>query len=152
MTRHETFDDFQVIDDLARREDELVDLFAGEWWTAKRSRGAVDRMLEHTDVVVGLVDRAPNRLIGFARAVTDRTFLALVLDVIVERSYRGRGLGARLVDELLSRPELAEVESVELVCQPELVDFYRRWGFSEKVGRSMLMRRTDNPRLVGAGS
>jgi GNAT superfamily N-acetyltransferase len=150
MTRKETSrEDFHAIDDLSGREGELVDLFAGEWWTAQRSRTAIDRMLDHTDVVVGLVDTAPDRLIGFARAVTDRTFLAVVLDVIVDRNYRGRGLGARLMDELLRRPELAAVESVELVCQPELTDFYRRWDFSEKVGASTLMRRTDNPSLVG---
>ena len=35
----------------------------------------------------------------------------------------------------------ATVASLELVCQPELRAFYRRWGFSENVGRSALMRR-----------
>jgi predicted GNAT family N-acyltransferase len=71
-----------------------------------------------------------------------------VLDVIVDPADRGSGLGARLMDELLARPELAKVESVELVCQPELVGFYRRWGFTDSVGRSMLMRRTSNPLLT----
>jgi len=146
VTSHEAF---HVVDDLAGRVDELVNLFAGEWWAAQRSRTAIDRMLDHTDVVVGLVDIGSDRLIGFARAVTDRTFLAVVLDVIVDQAYRGRGLGARLMDELLMRPELAEVDSVELVCQPELIDFYRRWGFTDEVGRSGLMRRTETPSLGG---
>lgn len=64
---------------------------------------------------------------------------------------RGTGLGARLMDELLARPELANVDSIELVCQPELVAFYRRWGFTDSVGRSPLMRRTTNPLLGGTG-
>jgi predicted GNAT family N-acyltransferase len=108
---------------------------------------AIERMLEGSDVVAGLVDRASDQLVGFARAITDGTFLALVLDVIVAPAFRGSGLGARLMDELLARPELADVDSIELVCQPELVAFYRRWGFTDSVGRSLLMRRTSNPML-----
>jgi predicted GNAT family N-acyltransferase len=61
---------------------------------------------------------------------------------------RGTGLGGRLIDVLLARPELAGVDSIELVCQPELIDFYRRWGFTDRVGRSVLMRRSSNPLLV----
>ena len=37
---------------------------------------------------------------------------------------------------------MTAVESVELVCQPELVELYRRSGFTDDVGRSLLMRRT----------
>jgi predicted GNAT family N-acyltransferase len=137
------------IDD--RRLGELLTLFKSAWWTSQRSAAAIDRMLRGSDVAVGLVDPTSDHLVGFARAITDGIFLAVVLDVIVEPSYRGSGLGGRLMDELLRRPELADVESVELVCQPELVDFYRRWGFTDEIGRSLLMRRTDNTLLVGAG-
>jgi ribosomal protein S18 acetylase RimI-like enzyme len=131
----------------APRRDELLALFRSEWWTAARTAGDVERMLQGSNVVVGLVDSASDRLVGFARAITDSTFLAVVLDVIVAPDARGVGLGARLIDELLARPELADVESIELVCQPELIDFYRRWGFTASVGRSLLMRRTSNPLL-----
>ncbi len=106
-------------------------------------------MLSASDVVVGLLEAESNELVGFARAITDQTYLAVVLDVIVDPAHRGCGLGARLLDELLARPELAEVENIELVCQPELVAFYRRSGFTEEVGRSLLMRRSSNPLLVG---
>jgi GNAT superfamily N-acetyltransferase len=134
-------------DDVLR--DELVALFQNAWWTAARTPESVERMLQGSDVVVGLLDRASDHLVGFARAITDRTFLAVVLDVIVAPAFRGTGLGARLMDELLGRPELVDVDSIELVCQPELTAFYRRWGFTDSVGHSLLMRRTRNPFLVG---
>src|SRR5436189_3576352 len=85
--------------------------------------------------------------VGFARAITDGVFLAVVLDVIVAPDVRGVGHGARVMDELLARPELAGVESIELVCQHELIEFYRRWGFTDRVGQSLLMRRSNNPLL-----
>ncbi len=127
---------------------ELLELYGSAWWTAHRSRQGVEAILAASDVVVGLVESKSDRLVGFARCLTDGVYLALVLDVIVAPAWRGRGLGQRLLDELLAAPELERVESVELVCQPELVPFYRRWGFTEKVGRSPLMRRTSNPLLA----
>jgi len=145
----ETITVIDSVDDY--RRDGLVALFQSAWWTAGRTRQDVERMLGGSDVVVGLVDSASDRLVGFARAITDRTFLAVVLDVIVAPDDRGTGSGARLMDELLARPELADVDSIELVCQPELIAFYRRWGFTDSVGRSLLMRRTSNPLLGGTG-
>lgn len=132
----------------AERRAEVVALFRSAWWTAARSPAAVDRMIDGSNVVVGLVDSTSNRLVGFARAITDGVFLAVVLDVIVAPDVRGVGHGARLMDELTARPELAGVDSIELVCQPELIEFYRRWGFTDRVGRSLLMRRSNNPLLV----
>jgi GNAT superfamily N-acetyltransferase len=143
-------DELTVIDRIdAALRDDLVALFQSAWWTAARTPEAIERMLDGSDVVVGLTHSPSGRLIGFARAITDRTFLAVVLDVIVAPDLRGRGLGARLMDELLSRPELADIDSIELVCQPELTGFYRRWGFTDAVGTSLLMRRTSNS-LLGA--
>jgi hypothetical protein len=53
-----------------------------------------------------------------------------------------------LLDAIVGHPRLAAVRSVELVCQPDLVPFYRRWGITEPVGRSRLMRRTADPLLA----
>jgi GNAT superfamily N-acetyltransferase len=130
------------------RQTQLVTLFQSAWWTRSRGPKAVERMLNGSDLVIGLADPASDRLVAFARAITDRVFLAVVLDVIVDPEYRGTGLGAQLMDELLGSSELADVDSIELVCQPELVAFYRRWGFTDSVGSSLLMRRTANPLLV----
>jgi GNAT superfamily N-acetyltransferase len=133
----------------AARQTQLLDLLATAWWTTDLDPEALARMLEHSDVLVGLVDRRCDALVGFARAITDRTLLAIVLSVIVHPDYRGLGLGARLMDEVLQRPEIADVESIELVCQPDLTPFYERWGFTDAVGDSRLMRRTTNGRLLG---
>jgi hypothetical protein len=84
--------DLIVIDRLDRRRHrQLLALFQTAWWTAQRQLAAVERMLRESDVVVGLIDPASDHLVGFARAITDRTILAVVLDVIVEPGYRGMG-------------------------------------------------------------
>ena len=99
-------------------------------------------MLAGSDLVFAVVDPDTDRLAAFARVLTDDTYLALVLDVVVSPDRRADGLGRLLMDAIVAHPRVAAAESVELVCQPELVDFYRRWGFTDAVGRSLLMRRT----------
>jgi len=96
-------------------------------------------MLAASDLVFALVDRSADRLAGFARVLTDGAYLALVLDVVVVE-WRGQGLGRTLMDAVVAHPRLAGVKSLELVCQPEMMPFYRRWGFTDDIGPSTLMR------------
>jgi GNAT superfamily N-acetyltransferase len=131
-----------------RQVPELVELFAGTWWAADRGPADVRRMLAGSDLVVTLTG-GDRWLLGFARVLTDFAYVALVLDVVVAPAARGSGLGAALLDAVVGHPRLAGVRSMELVRQPELIDFYRRWGFTERVGRSRLMRRTADPLLAG---
>lgn len=142
--------EIRVVDKLPPdRVADLVSLYrSSAWWATRRTPPDVDAMLAGSDVVVGMIEQGSNRLVGFARAITDGVYLAVVLDVIVAEDHRGRGLGKRLMDEILARPEIRNVGSIELVCQPELVPFYQRWGFTDRVGRSLLMRRTTNTKLV----
>ena len=118
--------------------DDLLRLYANEWWTKDRTRPDVERMLEASDLLFAIIEKESGSLAAFARVLTDRTYLALVLDVIVAPEHRGGGLGRLLV------------ERIELTCQPEHIPFYRKWGFSENVGRSRLMRRTSDPLLADA--
>ncbi|MEV4261619.1 GNAT family N-acetyltransferase [Kribbella sp. NPDC049584] len=125
---------------------ELTALMRTAWWMSDRTPAEVARLVAHSNIVTTLT--LADRLVGFARVLTDYTHIALVLDVIVDEFHRGSGLGAALLDAVVNHPELAAVRSLELVCQPELVPFYRRWGFTDQVGSSMLMRRTADARLT----
>jgi GNAT superfamily N-acetyltransferase len=127
---------------------QLMELFASAWWAAGRTENETRRILAGSDVVVAVNHRASGQAVGFARALTDQTYLAIILDVVVAPDVRGSGVGAMLVDAVLGHPLVAAVTSVELVCQPELMPFYRRWGFTDQVGRSRLMRRTADPSLI----
>ncbi len=121
--------------------EQLHGLYLNEWWTHRRNLEDVRRMLEGSDVIVGFVDDETGALAGFARVLTDYVYKALVLDVIVDAGYRGTGLGARLMDEVVGHPQLRDVPHFELYCRPELVPFYERWGFTNELGVIRFMRR-----------
>lgn len=118
----------------------LLALFRAEWWTRQRELSDVERLLATNRYCFGLLDRG-GRLVGFSRVVTDGVFKALVLDVIVSRDRRGYGEGRRLMESLLSHPELQDVKHFELYCLPEMIPFYETWGFSAELGELRFLRR-----------
>jgi GNAT superfamily N-acetyltransferase len=118
----------EQIDDRLRGD--LLELYRHEWWTGARREDDVARMLQQTDLVVGVCTDPDGQLVGFTRVLTDRVYKALVFDVIVAPAHRGTGLGRRLVQYVLDHPMLGEVRHIELYCKPELIPFYERWGFS----------------------
>lgn len=120
--------------------DDLLALYETTWWAAGRRRDDVERMLG-CSVWVALAD-ADDRLVAFARAVTDRVYKALVLDVVVDEGHRGTGMGRHILDLLVGHPELAEVRHFELYCKPDMAPFYERWGFTDDTGGIVFMRRT----------
>ena len=143
--------EFEVRDRLSSAQvDDLVRLYGNEWWSNTRVRPDVEQMLVASDLLFAIVEKRSDSLAAFARVLTDRTYVAQVFDVIVAPEYRGRGLGRLLVERICAAPALQHVATIQLHCQPEHIPFYRKWGFSEKVGRSRLMRRTWDPRLVDA--
>lgn len=123
---------------------------ATTWWARDRTTEDIRATLAGSQLVIGLVDRKEGRngrLVAFARVLTDFMSLAVILDVVVSAGERGHGIGARLLEEIVRHPRLANVRSLELVCQPDLVPFYEQWGFTTSVGSSTLMRRTSDARL-----
>src|SRR6185437_7988394 len=81
------------------------------------------------------------RLVGAARALSDREYHATIYDVAVHPAYQRRGIGTRLVNELIS---MLPVWRVLLVADGEVTAFYRRLGF-EPFGN--VMGRLDNAKL-----
>lgn len=118
---------------------QLCALYHEEWWTLQRDPETVSKMLKHSDVVLGLLD-GRNNLVGFSRVLSDYTYKALILDVIVSREWRGRGLGQLLLNTIITYPDFKGVHNFELYCLPELEPFYRKWGFRNISGNVVLMR------------
>jgi predicted GNAT family N-acyltransferase len=120
---------------------ELVALYQNEWWSKGRKLDDVRRILRHSELVFGLIDTASNTLMGFARVLTDRVYRAVVFDVIVAPDRRGADLGKHLMDAIISHPDLAGIESLELHCKPELEPFYAKWNFARNTSGTSTLRR-----------
>lgn len=104
------------------------------WWPDRDAAGIAQAIA--SGVSFGAWDG--ERMVGFARALSDGRYRAYVEDVVIDPEYRGRGIGERLVAALCE--ELADIEIVSLFCLPERVAFYERNGFVPH-GTQVMMHR-----------
>jgi GNAT superfamily N-acetyltransferase len=68
--------------------------------------------------------------VGFARVVTDYATFAWIADVFVVQEHRGRGLGKRLVEAILSHGDLKGLRRW-MLGTADAHELYRRYGFDE---------------------
>lgn len=108
---------------------ELVDLYQHEFWSKGRTYEDVAKMIDYSNIVIALIDE-DEHLIGFTRVLTDFIYRATVYDVIIKSTCRNQGLGAKLMDAVIYHPQLIIVEQLALYCLPEMIPFYKRWGFT----------------------
>lgn len=134
---------YQIVTNLTENQiSDLLDLYKNEFWSYKREREDIVKMLAASDIIVGLVDEN-EQLIGFARVLTDFVYRATIYDVIVKSTHRKMGLGTRLIDAVVNHPKLASVEQIALYCLPEMIPFYERWDFTANIGELQLMFRNN---------
>ena len=52
-------------------------------------------------------------------------------DVVVDKAYRGKGIGANLIDQLISSAKKVGCYKIILSCSNKNVDFYIKFGFKK---------------------
>lgn len=114
--------------------DQLCTLYNRQWWSPGRTSAGIRKMLDRSDVAIGLLDPDNGELAGFCRALSDGIYRAVIYDVMVAEAYQKRGLGRALMDVISAHPQIREVDRAELVCLPHLVPFYEKWGFEAAPG------------------
>ncbi|MBO3759348.1 GNAT family N-acetyltransferase [Ciceribacter sp. L1K22] len=113
-------------------------LFRQTDWADRRSDTDVALMIRQTPVQIGAWQG--DRLVGYARVLTEGRFRALIDDVVVDAAHRGAGIGSEIMRRLLAR--LDGVEEVFLLTGDDKVDYYARLGFHPS-GAKCLRWRAD---------
>ncbi|MEA5442689.1 GNAT family N-acetyltransferase [Cyanobium gracile] len=108
------------------------------FWATGRSRDQLGRMLRGSQVVVSAWQGST--LVGFGRATSDRVFRAVLWDVVVSEDHQGRGLGRRIVEELLASPPVAAAERVYLMTTTG-EGFYEKLGFSRVDSQRLMLKQ-----------
>ncbi|MFP3472315.1 GNAT family N-acetyltransferase, partial [Micrococcus sp. SIMBA_144] len=73
-------------------------MYETEWWTKGRTLTDIQIMLQNSDIVIALVGPQHKELIAFARVLTDYVYKAIIFDVIVHPSYRGKHMGEKVMN------------------------------------------------------
>jgi len=86
-----------------------------------------------------VVARENGRVVGCGRFFTDGAYAAVIYDVMVRPSYRGRGIGSQIVGRLVEEAEELHPIKVFLLAEPGKEGFYQSLGFG--VCRATAMER-----------
>lgn len=120
--------------------EQLLNLFKiSAFWAQTRSIEELKIAVENSNPVVTVWDY--EKLIGFARANSDKIYRATIWDVIVHPDYRGLGLGRKLVETILTHPQVNRVERVYLMTTHQQ-SFYKKIGFVENQTTTMLLENS----------
>jgi ribosomal protein S18 acetylase RimI-like enzyme len=128
---------FELDDDRHRVDAVALHAFLSKhaYWALGRSRETVERLVREASRVVGLYE--DERLIGFARTVSDGQSFAYLADVYVLPEYRGRGLGVELVREAVENGPFADRRW--LLHTEDAHALYEKLGF-KKPGYKLMER------------
>jgi GNAT superfamily N-acetyltransferase len=77
------------------------------------------------------------QVVGFVTALTDGVLSGFIPLLEVLPDFQGQGIGQGLMTRMLER--LAHLPNVDLLCDPDVVPFYERFGLRPAQG--MVLRR-----------
>ncbi len=111
----------------------------------KLTKEQAKTVLSNTSFLVNAV--CDGKSVGIVRVLTDMLTDAYITDVIVSPDFQGRGLGRKLLDQVVSQLKELSVNNVKLACSlyanPGKETFYEKFGFqklpNDKYGYGMLL-------------
>ena len=111
------------------------------WWgkTTDRDRELAGSIIRGSHCFV--IATQQGRLVGMGRAISDRASDAYIQDLNVHPEYRGKGIGARMVQELVGRLKDDGLGWIGLVAEAGTWDFYRRIGFADMPGSVLMLKK-----------
>ncbi len=108
------------------------------YWAKERTEAAIRRSIENS-FCFGIYDET-GKQVGFARAVTDFAVFAWLMDVFILEDYQRQGLGQRLMQEIISHPELKTVIRWGLGTK-DAHGLYEKFGFNALSKPEMMMEK-----------
>ncbi len=135
----------ETINDKQKLRDEFIQLYQEAGWLDLAGDldklDWIDRLLEGSYCFVAAFHR--DRMIGMGRSISDGVSDAYIQDVTVLKSYRGRGIGSRIMRNIISHLKQNGIDWIGLIAEPGSGSLYRKLGFSEMTGNiPMLLDRT----------
>jgi len=122
-------DDKNSIDLLATKE-----LLNSTHWAKKRDMDTIKKTIENS-LCFSLFHN--NRQIGFGRVISDFTTYAMFFDIIIEESWRAKGLGSWLFETMTNHHLIKGLKQVLWTSFAE--GLYRKHGFRSVKGKPIVM-------------
>ena len=114
---------------------EIVELYkSADWWQeSPEARAVIPAMIRGS--LCFMVARSLNgKIVGMGRVISDGHSDAYIQDVVVLKSYRGRGIGRELIRTLTQFCVARKIAWIGLIAEPGTQDMYEKLGFGPLAG------------------
>jgi ribosomal protein S18 acetylase RimI-like enzyme len=108
--------------------DQALALLHTTFWATSMPREQLARAMQHS-ISFGVL--AGDRLVGFARAITDLATYAYLCDVVVDPAHGRKGLAQWMVQAMLEHPQMQGFRRFSLMTTTAK-SLYEKFGFSDK--------------------
>lgn len=115
--------------------DTIIRWLREAYWASARPPEAVRESWAASGAVFGLY--RDDKLVGFARVVTDFVAHAYLADVFIDPEHRGTGIGTWMIDCVINHPDLRRVRW--LLHTRDAHSLYEKFGF-ERMGERLMER------------
>jgi predicted GNAT family N-acyltransferase len=115
--------------------DKVCELLGNSYWANDRKRETTIKAIENS-ICIGIYLK--EKMVGFARIVTDYATMYWLCDVIIDTQYRKNGLGTKLIEIIT---EIKELEGMfGILATRDAQKLYEKYGFV-KVDAEKYMRK-----------
>ncbi|WP_028608375.1 GNAT family N-acetyltransferase [Paenibacillus harenae] len=128
--------DYVISSDKSLLQREVIHRFLQDsYWANKRPLNKINKSIE-TSLCYGVYHG--ERQIGFARVITDWATTYWLCDVVVDKDYRGKGIGKQLVEAIIHSEELKDLSG--FLGTADAHGLYEQYGFVRDADRFMIRR------------
>jgi len=111
---------------------EIVALYKeGDWWKQGSGSSFIHELIQNSFVFVVAIDTLTGKAIGMGRVLSDGVSDAYIQDVVVQKIWRGKGVGKLIIENLVSYCLSHDVSWIALISEPGQEGFYLPLGFKE---------------------
>jgi ribosomal protein S18 acetylase RimI-like enzyme len=128
--------EFRIVDGSDKMSiEDIARLLKMTYWADKRSMETIEKSVSNSSCY-GIYADDQEKLIGFARVISDFATSYYLCDVIIDPEYRNRGLGTALVSHIVTSPEYVKLRG--FLITRDAHDLYKKFGFEVVDGRVMV--------------
>jgi GNAT superfamily N-acetyltransferase len=106
----------------------ILGLYHDHGWTHAGDPGRLRTAIERSSYAVVALEG--ERVVGFARALSDEAFAVYIADILVSPDRQRQGIGRTLAESILARYPLDRFHHQVLVAERGAEGFYRRLGMA----------------------
>jgi ribosomal protein S18 acetylase RimI-like enzyme len=106
-------------------------------WKKPLSINQIKELVANSSFKVLVIDDTNKKIVGIITALSDNVNWAFIPYLEVLPEYQRQGIGTDLMKRMLAN--LANINCIDLTCDPEMRPFYERFGMLKSEG--MVIRR-----------